>query len=120
MVDAFIMLRIRDLLSFPFEKAVRSFPVNQVAWMLFDSHNFHQTIFPVFLIQVKSQPYQYRCSDYTEADAHPLVNANHIHNDKNHENGEQTSGEYEKVLGFQTLEFHTLSNSFINTIFHNS
>jgi hypothetical protein len=114
------MLRIRYLLSFPFEKAVRSFPVNQIAGMLFYSHEFHQAMFPVFFIQVKGKPNQYRSSDYTEAYADPLINANHIYNDKHDKYSEQASGEYEKVLGFQTFELHTFAYSFIDIKLHNS
>ena len=119
-VAAFMILRIRYLLSFPFEQAVRSFPVYQIAGMLFYSHEFHQAMFPVFFIQVKGHPYQYRCSDYTKSDAHPLVNAYHIYNDKHDKYSEQASGEYEKVLGFQAFELHTFAYPFINIILHSS
>ena len=88
--------------------------------MLSDSHEFHESIFPKLLIQVKGHPYQYRCSNYTEANANPLVNANHIHDDKNHKNGQQTSSEDEQVLGFQTFELHTFAYSFIDIKLHNS
>ena len=76
-------------------------------------------MFPVFFIQVKGHPYQYRCSDYTKSDAHPLVNAYHIYNDKHDKYSEQASGEYEKVLGFQAFELHTSSYPFINIMLHN-
>jgi hypothetical protein len=114
-----MILRIRYLLSFLFEKAVWRFPVNQIAGVLFDSHEFHQAMFPVFFIQAEGLPNQYRSSDYAEADTHPLVNANHIHNDKNHEDGKQASGEYEKVLGFQAFELHTFAYSFVDIKLHN-
>ena len=87
--------------------------------MLFYSHDFHQAMFPVFFIQIKGHPNQYRSSDYTEAYADPLVNANHIYNDKNHEDGKQASGKYEKVLGFQAFELHTFAYSFIDIKLHN-
>ena len=87
--------------------------------MLFYSHEFHQAMFPVFFIQVKGQPNQYRSSDYTEPYANPLVYAYHIYNDKNHEDGKQASGEYEKVLGFQAFELHTFTYPFIDIKLHN-
>ncbi len=99
---------------------MRSFPVNQIAGMLFYSHEFHQAMFPVFFIQVKGKPNQYRSSDYTEAYADPLINANYIYNDKHDKYSEQASGEYEKVLGFQTFELHTFAYSFIDIKLHNS
>ena len=75
---------------------------------------------PILLIQVKGQPHQYRSSYQAECYTYPLVYTNHIHDDKNHKNGQQTSSEDEQVLGFQTFELHTFAYSFIDIKLHNS
>jgi hypothetical protein len=119
MVAAFITLRIAHLLLFySAEQAAGISAVYQVARVLAFCQHFHQSILPVFRIQIESQPYQSGGGDNAETDADPLVYTCHIHNHKDYEYSQQTARKDEEILTFQALKFHALANAFINIMLH--
>jgi len=75
---------------------------------------FHKTVFAVFTIKVKGAINQNDCCDNTKTDAHPLVDASHIHDDEHDEQSEQPACEYKEVLRFQSLKFRRFAYSFVN------
>ena len=77
---------------------------------------FHQSPFTVFRVQAESHPYKHRSADDTEADTYPLVDACHVHDDKQDEEGEQSAGEDEQVLAFQPLELRAAADSLVDRI----
>ena len=77
---------------------------------------FHQSPFTVFRVQAESHPDKHRSADDTEADSYPLVDACHVHDDKQDEQGEQSAGEDEQVLAFQPLELRAAADSLVDRI----
>ena len=45
----------------------------------------HQSVLPVFRIEVECQPYQHRSRNHAETDTYPLVDTNHVKDDEQHE-----------------------------------
>lgn len=65
---------------------------------------FHKPPFAVLRVHAESRPYKHRCRNGTEADADPLADARHVHDDEHHEQGEQPACEDEQVLALEPLE----------------
>ena len=63
---------------------------------------FHQPVFAVPGVQREGLPYEDGGRYRTEADAYPLADADHVEDDEQDEESEQTSAEDEEVLGFQS------------------
>ena len=76
-------------------------------------------MFPVFRIEVESQPYQHGGGNNAEAYAKPLIDARQVENDEDDEHGQQATREDEQVLRFQPLELDAFPNAFIYIVLHN-
>jgi hypothetical protein len=48
-----------------------------------------------------------------------LVDADHVHDDKDHEHGKQAAREDEQVLRFKPLKLDAFPNALIYIVFHN-
>ena len=68
---------------------------------------FHKPPFAVLRVHTESRPDKRRCGNDTEADAYPLVDTCHVHDDEHHEQGEQPACEDEQVLALEPLELRT-------------
>ena len=61
-------------------------------------------MFAVPGVQCEGLPHEDGRRCHAEADTYPLVDADHVEDDEQDEESQQTSAENEEVLGFQTLE----------------
>lgn len=61
----------------------------------------HQSVLAVPGVQCEGLPYEDGRRCRTEADTYPLADADHVEDDEEDEEGEQTSTEYEEVLRLQ-------------------
>lgn len=93
-----------------------TFPVDDVAGMAAQRPEFHQSPFTVLRVQAESHPYERRGADGAETDAHPLVDARHVHDDEHYEQGEQPAGEDEQVLAFQPLELRAAPDPLVDRV----
>ncbi len=66
------------------------------------SSQLHQPVFAVPGVQREGLPYEDGGRYRTEADTYPLADADHVEDDEQDEESEQTSAEDEEVLGFQS------------------
>ena len=64
---------------------------------------FHQPVFAVPGVQREGLPYEDGRRCRAEADTYPLVDADHIEDDEQDEESQQTSAEDEEVLSFKPL-----------------
>lgn len=79
---------------------------------------FHQAVFPISLIQVKSCSYQYGGKSDSCEDAAPLVYAGHVHDYKQDKKNQQPCCEYKQVLALESFEFYRFTYSSVYRIFH--
>ena len=93
-----------------------TFPVDDVAGMAAQRLELHQSPFTVFRVQTESRPHEHRGAGEAETDAHPLVDARHVHDDEHHEQGKQPAGEDEQVLAFQPLELGAAADSLVDRV----
>ena len=91
-------------------------PVDDAAGMAAQRPELHQSPFTVFRVQTESRPHEHRGAGDAETDAHPLVDARHVHDGEHHEQGEQTAGEDEQVLAFQPLELGAAADPLVYRI----
>ncbi len=94
----------------------KTFPVDDVAGMAAQRLELHQSPFTVFRVQTESRPHEHRGAGDAETDAHPLVDARHVHDDEHHEQGEQPAGEDEQVLAFQPLELRAAADPLVDRV----
>ena len=78
---------------------------------------FHQPVFAVPGVQREGLPYEDGGRYRTEADTYPLADADHVEDDEQDEESEQTSAEDEEVLGFQSLELDRTADTLVYRVF---
>ena len=66
------------------------------------SSQLHQPVFAVPGVRREGLPYKEGGRCRAEADTYPLADADHVEDDEQDEESEQTSAEDEEVLGFQS------------------
>ena len=93
-----------------------TFPVDDAAGMAAQRPELHQSPFTVFRVQTESRPHERRGAGDAETDAHPLVDARHVHDGEHHEQGEQPAGEDEQVLAFQPLELRAAPDPLVDRV----
>ena len=84
--------------------------------MPFAGGGFHQPVRAVPGIEPERLPHEQQRSRHDETDTYPLVDACHVHDDKQDEQGEQSAGEDEQVLAFQPLELRAAADSLVDRI----
>ena len=77
----------------------------------------HQPVFAVPGIQCEGLPYEDGGRYRTEADTYPLADADHVEDDKQDEESQQSSAEDEEVLGFQSLELDRTADTLVYRVF---
>ena len=77
----------------------------------------HQPVFAVPGIQCEGLPYEDGGRYHTEADTYPLADADHVENDEQDEESQQSSAEDEEVLGFQSLELDRTADTLVYRVF---
>ena len=77
----------------------------------------HQPVFAVPGVQREGLPYEDGRRCRAEADTYPLVYAEHIEDDEQDEESQQTSAEYEEVLSLQTLELDRTTDTLVYRVF---
>lgn len=73
-------------------------------------------MFAVPGVQCEGLPHEDGRRCHAEADTYPLVDACHVHDDKQDEQGEQSASEDEQVLAFQPLELRAAADSLVDRI----
>lgn len=79
---------------------------------------FHQAVFPVSLIQVKSCSYQYGGKSHSCDDTTPLVYAGHVHDYEQDKKDQQSCCEDKQVLAFKPFKLYRFAYSSVYGIFH--
>ena len=77
----------------------------------------HQPMFAVTGIQCEGLPYEDGGRYRTEADTYPLADADHVEDDEQDEESQQSSTENEEVLGFQSLELDRTADTLVYRVF---
>ena len=77
----------------------------------------HQPMFAVPGIQCEGLPYEDGGRYRTEADTYPLADADHVEDDEQEAENEQTYAEDEEVLGFQYLELDRTADTLVYRVF---
>ena len=77
----------------------------------------HQPVFAVPGVQREGLPYEDGGRYRTEADTYPLADADHVEDDEQDEESQQTSAEDEEVLGFQSLELDRTADTLVYRVF---
>ena len=78
---------------------------------------FHKPVFAVPGVQREGLPYEDGRRCRAEADTYPLVDADHIEDDEQDEESQQTSAEDEEVLSLQALELYRTADTLIYRVF---
>ena len=68
-------------------------------------------------VQREGLPYEDGRRCRTEADTYPLADADHVEDDEEDEEGEQTSTEYEEVLRLQALKLNRTADALVDGVF---
>ena len=77
----------------------------------------HQSVLAVPGVQREGLPYEDGRRCRTEADTYPLADADHVEDDEEDEEGEQTSTEYEEVLRLQALKLNRTADALVDGVF---
>ena len=77
----------------------------------------HQSVLAVPGVQREGLPYEDGRRCRTEADTYPLADADHVEDDEEDEEGEQTSTEYEEVLRLQALKLNRMADALVDGVF---
>ncbi len=77
----------------------------------------HQSVLAVPGVQCEGLPYEDGRRHRTEADTYPLADADHVEDDEEDEEGEQTSTEYEEVLRLQALKLNRTADALVDGVF---
>ena len=77
----------------------------------------HQSVLAVPGVQREGLPYEDGRRCRAEADTYPLVDADHVEDDEEDEEGEQTSTEYEEVLRLQALKLNRTADALVDGVF---
>ena len=78
---------------------------------------FHKPVFAVPGVQREGLPYEDGRRCRAEADTYPLVDADHIEDDEQDEESQQTSAEDEEVLSLQALELYRTADTLVYRVF---
>ena len=78
---------------------------------------FHQPVFTVPGVQREGLPYEDGRRYDAEADTYPLVDADHVEDDEQDEESQQSTHEDEQVLGFQPLELNRTADTLVDRVF---
>ena len=78
---------------------------------------FHQPVFAVPGVQREGLPYKEGGRCRAKADTYPLVDADHVEDDEQDEESQQTSAEDEEVLSLQTLELDRTADTLVYRVF---
>ena len=78
---------------------------------------FHQPVFAVPGVQREGLPYEDGRRCRAEADTYPLVDADHVEDDEQDEESQQSTREDEQVLGFQPLELNRTTDTLVDRVF---
>ena len=78
---------------------------------------FHKPVFAVPGVQREGLPYEDGRRCRAEADTYPLVDADHVEDDEQDEESQQTSAEDEEVLSLQALELYRTADTLIYRVF---
>ena len=76
-----------------------------------------QPVFAVPCVQREGLPYEDGRRCRAEADTYPLVDADHVEDDEQDEESQQTPAEYEEVLSLQTLELDRTTDTLVYRVF---
>jgi len=104
-------------LSLSFEQSGNPPPVDKVSGMAPCRSQLHKPVFAVPGVQRESLPYEDGGRCRTETDTYPLVDADHVEDDEQDEQGEQTSAEDEEVLSLQALELNRTTDTLVYRVF---
>ena len=77
----------------------------------------HKPVFAVPCVQREGLPYEDGGRCHAEADTYPLVDADHVEDDEQDEESQQTSAENEEVLCLQTLELDRTADTLVYRVF---
>ncbi len=77
----------------------------------------HQPVFAVPGVQREGLPYEDGGRYNAEADTYPLVDTDHVEDDEQDEECQQTSAEDEEVLCLQTLELYRTADPLVYRVF---
>ena len=77
----------------------------------------HQPVFAVPGVQREGLPYEDGGRYNAEADTYPLVDTDHVEDDEQDEECQQTSAEDEEVLSLQTLELDRTADTLVYRVF---
>ena len=77
----------------------------------------HKPVFAVPGVQREGLPYEDGRRCRAEADTYPLVDADHVEDDEQDEESQQTSAEDEEVLSLQTLELDRTTDPLVYRVF---
>lgn len=81
--------------------------------MVLGCSQLHQPVLAVPCIQSECLPHKDGGGHCSEADTEPLVDANHIHDDKEDEQQQQTACKDEEVLSLQSLELNRTTDTLV-------
>ena len=85
--------------------------------MIARSSQFHKPVFTVSGIQREGLPHEDGRRYRAEADTYPLVDADHVEDDEQDEESQQTSAEDEEVLCLQSLELDRTADTLVYRVF---
>ena len=104
-------------LSLLFEQPGNPPPVDKVSGVASCRSQLHKPVFAVPGIQREGLPYEDGGRYRTEADTYPLVDADHVEDDEQDEESQQTSAEDEEVLSLQALKLDRTTDTLIYRVF---
>ncbi|MBR8712535.1 hypothetical protein IX318_000365 [Porphyromonas levii] len=104
-------------LSLSFEQTGYPPPVDKVSGMAPRRSQFHQPMFAVPGVQREGLPHKEGGRCRAEADTYPLVDADHVEDDEQDEESQQTSAEDEEVLSLQALELYRTADTLVYRVF---
>ena len=81
------------------------------------SAQFHQPVFAVPGVQREGLPYKDGKQCRAKANTYPLVDADHIEDDEQDKESQQTSAEDKEVLSLQTLELDRTADTRVYRVF---
>jgi len=79
--------------------------------------HLHQPVFAVPGVQREGLPHKEEGRCRAEADTYPLVDADHVEDDEQDEESQQTSAEDEEVLSLQALELYRAADTLVDRVF---
>ena len=77
---------------------------------------FHQPVFAVPGVQREGLPYEDGRRCRAEADTYPLVDADHVEDDEQDKEGQQSTREDEQVLCLESLELDRTTDTLVDGV----